>query len=159
MTNNDVIRSLRYILNVNDKKLTEIFALADLKLPLADVERFLKDEEHPDYLRCDDFQMSHFLDGVIYLKRGRDKSKEPFPFEIPISNNLILKKLRVAFTLKEPDMHEVTSVGGYNLGRAEMSAFLRKKGHPNYRECGDQILRYFLKGLAERERNPSPFRA
>lgn len=148
MTNNDVLRSLRYILNVNDRKLCEIFALADLEVPVASVERFLKDEEHPDYLRCDDLTMAHFLDGVIYYKRGRDKTKEPFPFEIPISNNLILKKLRVAFTLKEPDMHEVTSSGGYNLGRAEMSAFLRKKGHPNYRECGDQILRYFLKGLA-----------
>lgn len=152
MTNNDVLRSLRYILNANDKKIADIFALAGLEVPLADIEDALKDEEHPDYLRCDDRSMAHFLDGVIYLRRGRDESKPPFPFELPISNNLILKKLRVAFNLKEPDMHELIENGGYRLSRAELSAFLRKKGHPNYRECGDQILRYFLKGLAQRFR-------
>jgi len=148
MTNNDVIRSIRYILNVSDKKISEIFALGGLKISVDDVVLILKDEEDPEYLRCDDQSMAHFLDGVIYFKRGKDDSKPPFPFELPISNNLILKKLRVAFTLKEPDMHEIMSNGGYNIGRAEMSALLRKKGQPNYRECGDQVLRYFLKGLA-----------
>ncbi len=148
MTNNDVIRSLRYILKINNAEVVKIFALADLEVPLQDVEDFLKDEEHPDYLRCDDLSMAHFLDGVIYYKRGRDDSRPAFPFELPITNNLILKKLRVAFTLKEPDMHEVLNRGGFNVGRAELSAFLRKKGQPNYRECGDQVLRYFLKGLS-----------
>lgn len=152
MTNNDVIRSIRYILNVNDKKLSEIFALGGLKVPPEDIVLFLKDEEDPQYKRCDDLSMAHFLDGVIYHKRGKDESKPPFPFELPISNNLILKKLRVAFTLKEPDMHEIMSDGGYNMGRAELSALLRKKGQPNYRECGDQVLRYFLKGLAQKFR-------
>ena len=152
MTNNDVIRSLRYILNVNDAKLVEIFALADLKVTLEEVRDFLKDEEHPNYLRCDDRSMAHFLDGLIYFRRGRDESKPRLPFELPISNNLILKKLRVAFALKEPDMHEVMSDGGYNMGRAELTALLRKKGQPNYRECGDQVLRYFLKGLATKFR-------
>lgn len=152
MTNNDVIRSVRYILNVSDKKIAEIFALGDLDVEVTDVIDFLKDEEDPNYLRCDDESMAHFLDGLIYLKRGRDQSKEPFPFELPISNNLILKKLRVAFALKEPDMHEVISMGGYTIGRAELSAFLRKRDHPNYRECGDQVLRYFLKGLATKFR-------
>lgn len=147
MTNNDVIRSLRYTLNANDRKIAEIFALGGLKVSVEDVALFMKDEEDPQYLRCDDLSMAHFLDGLIYFKRGRDESKPPFPFELPISNNLILKKLRVAFTLKEPDMHEVISNGGYNIGRAELSALLRKKGQPNYRECGDQVLRYFLKGL------------
>jgi uncharacterized protein YehS (DUF1456 family) len=152
MTNNDVIKSIRYILNVNDKKLADIFELGGKKVSLEDIILFFKDEEDPQYLRCDDFTMAHFLDGVIYFKRGKDESKPPFPFEIPISNNLILKKLRVAFALKEPDMHEIMSDGGYNIGRAEMSALLRKKGQPNYRECGDQVLRYFLKGLANKYR-------
>jgi uncharacterized protein YehS (DUF1456 family) len=153
MTNNDVIRSVRYILQTNNSKLAEIFALGGLKVKPQDIDDFMKDEEHPDYLRCDDLTMAHFLDGLIYFKRGKDDSRPPMPFEIPISNNLILKKLRVAFALKEPDMHEVMNFGGYEIGRAELSALLRKEGQPNYRECGDQVLRYFLKGLAEKFRH------
>jgi uncharacterized protein YehS (DUF1456 family) len=152
MTNNDVIRSIRYILNVSDKKIADIFALTGKNVTTEEVQDMLKDEEHPDYLRCDDLSMAHFLDGLIYFRRGRDDSKPAHPFELPISNNLILKKLRVAFALKEPDMHEVMSDGGYNMGRSELTALLRKKGQPNYRECGDQVLRYFLKGLAAKFR-------
>lgn len=147
MTNNDVIRSLSFTLELSNKKIAEIFALGGKEIPVEAIEFFFKDEEAPDYVRCDDFEMSHFLDGLIYFRRGKDESRPPQPFEIPVSNNLILKKLRVAFTLKEPDMHEVLEKGGYNMGRAELSAFLRAKGTPNYREMGDQALRYFLKGL------------
>lgn len=154
MTNNDSLRSLRYILDINDKKMVEIFALSGLELPLVDIEDFLKKEDDPNYLRCDDNAMAHFLDGLIFFKRGRDESKPRFPFEIPITNNLVLKKLKVAFELKEEDMHEILKLADYPLGRAEMSAFLRKQGHPNYRDCQDQVLRYFLKGLKIRVRGP-----
>ena len=152
MTNNDVIRSLRYILDISDFKLVDVMALSGLKTDVQTVRTYLKDEEDPDYKVCDDETMAHFLDGLIFFKRGKDDSKPRFEFELPINNNLILKKLRVAFNLKEPDMHEILSNGGYPIGRAEMSAFMRKRGQPNYRECGDQVLRYFLKGLKIRLR-------
>lgn len=152
MTNNDVIRSLRYMLNINDKKVVEIIALSGLNIGLQEVEHYLKDEDHPGFQPCNDEVMSHFLDGLIFYKRGKDDSKPRHEFELPVSNNLILKKLRVAFILKEPDMHEILENGGYPVGRAELTAFLRKRGQPNYRECGDQVLRYFLKGLKLRVR-------
>lgn len=152
MTHNIVIRSLRYTMNVSDKKIVEIIALSGLTIPLHTMENFLKDDTHPDYIDCDDEVMAHFLDGLIYFKRGKDESKPPQPFEYPIGNNVILKKLKVAFNLKEPDIHEVMEMGGYPMARAELSALLRKKGQPNYRECGDQVMRYFLKGLKIRIR-------
>lgn len=157
MTNNDVLRSLRYILNINDKKIVEILALSGLEVKLEDVEDCLLDEEDPNYMRCDDEMMAHFLDGVIYLKRGKDDSRPRPPFEIPINNNLILKKLKVAFALKEPDMHEVLEMGGHPIGRSELSALLRKQGQENFRVCGDQILRYFLKGLAAKFHTKSKY--
>ena len=153
MQNNDVLRSLRYILNVSEQKIAEIiYSAKGLKVSDQDIHCFLKDEEDLDYLPCEDEIMAHFLDGLIYFKRGKDEAKQPIPFEFPISNNLILKKLRVAFLLKEEDMHELLKSADYAVGRSEMSAFLRKNGHPNYRECGDQVLRYFLKGLKIRLR-------
>ncbi len=147
MTNNDVIRSVRYILNVSDQKLVDIFKLANREVPLVDVQDFLLDEADPNYLRCDDETMAYFLDGLIYYKRGKDESKPAFPLELPMTNNTILKKLRVAFALKEEGMHEMFELAGFKIGRAELTAVQRKKGQPNFRECGDQVVRYLLKGL------------
>ncbi len=147
MKNNDVLRSLRYILNISEKKMIDILELSGLKVPFSEVEDILKNEDEPGYLICDDELIAHFLDGLIYFLRGHDTSRPALPLEIPISNNLVLKKLRVAFQLKEEDMHELLRKADYPLGRSELSALLRKKDHPNFRECGDQVLRYFLKGL------------
>ncbi len=152
MVNNDVLRSIRYMLNINDQKIVDIAKLADFDVQLVNVQDFLLKDDNPNYQICDDLFMAHFLDGLIYLKRGRDENHPSIPFEFPITNNTILKKLRVAFQLKEEDMHELIEKGGYRVGRSELSAFLRKKDHSNYRECGDQVLRYFMKGLTLRFR-------
>ena len=149
---NDVLRSVRYMLNINDQKIVEIAKLADFDLPLANVQKFLLKDDEAGYVPCDDLFMAHFLDGLIYHKRGRDPARAPVPHEIPVTNNTVLKKLRVAFELKEENMHRLIETGGYRVGRSELSAFLRKNDHPNYRACGDQVLRYFLKGLTLRFR-------
>lgn len=152
MTNNDYLRSIRFLLDVSDAKLIEIMKLADFSIPLEEVKSYLKNEEDENYIKCSDEVMAHFLDGLVYYKRGKDESRPIIPFELPITNNTVLKKLRVAFALKEEDMHEILSKAGFNVARSELSALLRKKGHINYRECGDQLLRNFLKGLAMKER-------
>jgi uncharacterized protein YehS (DUF1456 family) len=152
MTNNDYLRSIRFLLDVGDNRLVDIMKLSGLSVPLEDVVSYLKNEEDEGHIKCSDEVMAHFLDGLLYYKRGKDESRPPLPFELPINNNIVLKKLRVAFELKEEDMHEVLKLAGFTVGRSELSALLRKKGHVNYRECGDQLLRNFFKGLAMRIR-------
>lgn len=154
MLNNDVLRSVRYILNVNDQKLTEIAALAEGVVSVKEIEKMLKSEDDPQFLLCSDDLMAHFLDGIIYFKRGKDDSKPPMPFEPPMTNNTVLKKLRVAFELKDEDILALIESANYKLSRSELGAFMRKKDHPNYRPCGDQVLRYFLKGLTTKHRGP-----
>lgn len=148
MTNNDYLRSLRYVLDVSDYKIADIIKFAGLSIPIEEVRAYFKNEEDEGYVKCSDEVMAHFLDGMIYFKRGRDETKPPAPFELPITNNVVLKKTKVAFAMKEDDMHEVLGLAGFKVGRSELSALLRKKGQDNYRECGDQFLRNFLKGLA-----------
>ena len=143
MTNNDHLRSIRFILNVDEAKLAEILKLRGFVLPVEDFESFLLNEEDDDYLQCGDEIMAAFLDGLIYFKRGKDESRPKPDLEIPIDNNIVLKKLKVAFALKEEDMHKVLSLANFKVSRPELSALLRKKGHENYRECGDQFLRNF----------------
>lgn len=152
MTNNDYLRSIRFLLDVNDAKLVEIMKLADITVPLDEIKAYLLNEEDPGYIKCSDEVMAHFLDGLVYFKRGKDESRPPVPFELPLSNNVVLKKLRVAFALKEDDMHDILKTAGFSVGRSELSALLRKKDHVNYRECGDQLLRNFLKGLTMKTR-------
>lgn len=147
MINNDYLRSIRYLLNVGDSKMIEIAKLSGISVPLDLMKAYLKQEEDEGFIQCDDETMAHILDGLVYLKRGKDESRAPAPFEFPTTNNVVLKKLKVAFELKEDDLHEILALAGFKIGRSELSAFLRKNGHVNYRECGDQVLRNFFKGL------------
>lgn len=64
-----------------------------------------------------------------------------------MTNNDILKKLRVALSLKDDDIIHILSLVNFRVTKTELSAFFRKEDHPNYKECGDQILRNFLNGL------------
>lgn len=150
MAPSDVLRSLRYMLKINNAKVVEICNLAGCLVTEDEVHQFLLDEEDPQFLQCPDEVLAYFLDGVIAFKRGKDESRPAPPIELPVTNNLVMKKLRVAFHLREEDMLEVIQSSGFTFGKGELGAVLRKKGHPNYRECGDQALRHFLKGLTKR---------
>ncbi|GGK03505.1 DUF1456 family protein [Luteimonas terricola] len=154
MINNDVLRSIRYMLDLSDNKVVEIALLADpaLALDKDDVRAFLLKEEEPGHLACSDAVLAHVLDGLIVHLRGRDDTVPPRPVEKRISNNVVLKKLRVAFQLKDEDMHQVFVAAGFPLAKPELSALFRQPGHKNYRPCGDQLLRAFLKGLTLRVR-------
>ncbi|MCY1187703.1 hypothetical protein D9M73_287160 [compost metagenome] len=96
--------------------------------------------------------LSRFLDGLIYHYRGRDESQPQRAPEQRITNNVVLKKLRVAFELKDVDMHAVFEAAGFPMSKPELSALFRQPDHKNYRDCGDQALRNFLKGLTQRVR-------
>lgn len=147
MITNDYLRSIRYILDVNDAKMAEIALLSGHQIDVELMKKYLKAEDEEGFVKCPDVTAAHLLDGLVLLKRGKDETKQAFPLEIPVTNNVVLKKLKVAFSLKEDDMHEILALAGFKIGRSELSAFLRKKGHDNYRECGDQFLRNFFKGL------------
>lgn len=152
MLNNDVLRSLRYTLDVNDAQMAEIIRLSGKEVELEALDALLKKEDEEGFVACDDELMAHFLDGLVYFKRGKDDSRPAQPFELPVTNNMVLKKLRVAFELKEDDMHAIMQSVDCPVSKPEMSALFRKFGHSNYRTCGDQFLRNFLKGLTLRVR-------
>lgn len=147
MINNDYLRSIRYLLNINEAKMIDIIKLSGKTVTPEEMSSYLKIEDEEGFVKCDDDTMSHFLDGLVFYKRGKDDSRPRAPFELPVSNNVVLKKLKVAFQLKEEDMHVILEAAGFKFGRSELSAFFRKKDHANYRECGDQFLRNFFKGL------------
>lgn len=154
MINNDVLRSIRYTLDLSDAKIVAITKLAEHEVEQSDVASYLKKEDEDGFVECSDELLEFFLDGLISFKRGKIEPK-PEPAKKPetrLTNNTILKKLRIAFELKEEDLHGILELAGFQVSKPELSALFRKKGHKNYRACGDQLLRNFLKGLALRYR-------
>jgi uncharacterized protein YehS (DUF1456 family) len=149
MTHNDVLRSVRYLLNVGDAKLGDIIRLGQGEVSQADLVALLKKEDEEGYRECGHDLMARFLNGLVIYKRGKDESRPPQPVEVPVTNNTILKRLRVAFELKESDIITLIEKSGLRLSKGELSAFFRRPDHRNYRDCGDQFLRYLIKGLTE----------
>lgn len=144
------------MLDINNNEIAHILKLRGYKPKRGEVSTIFENQNLPEGEKgqdCSHTLMAHFLDGLIYYKRGKSKEHPPRPIKTPVTNNMVLKKLRVAFKLREKDMHDTLEKGGFSISKPEMSALFRREGHKNYRECGDQILRYFLRGLTERVRN------
>ena len=73
-----------------------------------------------------------------------------------MTNNDILKKLRVALKLRDDDIVKILELVDFRISKSELGAFFRNEDHPKYMECGDQILRNFLNGLVIHLRGPMP---
>jgi uncharacterized protein YehS (DUF1456 family) len=146
MMNNDILRRLRYTFNFDDSKMIAIFALAENQVTRAQISDWLKKEEDPEFQPCSDTQLAIFLNGLINHKRGKLEGPQPVP-ESRLTNNIIFRKLRIALDLKTDDVMEILDLANLRVSKPELSAFFRKKGQKNYRNCNDQILRNFLQGL------------
>lgn len=146
MTNNDVLRRIRYTFNFDDTKMIAIFGLGGLEVTRAEISDWLKKEDDPDYRSCSDVQLASFLNGLIVDKRGQ-KDGTPVPTETSLTNNIIFRKLKIALNLQADEVLALIKRADFSMSKHELSAFFRKPGHKHYRECKDQVLRYFLKGV------------
>ena len=154
MTNNDVLRRIRYIFDYNDLKMIDLFALAEHEVTREQICNWLKKEDDPEYQNCSDSHLAIFLNGFINDKRGKKDGQQPKP-EIRLTNNIIFRKLKIALDLQAEDVLEIMDLADLHMSKHELSAFFRKPGHKNFRECKDQILRNFLKGMMLKYRTNS----
>jgi uncharacterized protein YehS (DUF1456 family) len=146
MNNNDVLRRVRYTFNFDDSKMITVFGLGGLEVTRAQISDWLKKEEDPDYRKCSDEQLATFLNGLIVEKRGKKDGPQPVP-ETSLNNNIVFRKLKIALNLQADDVLELVRQKDFQMSKHELSAFFRKPGNRHYRECKDQVLRYFLKGV------------
>ncbi len=146
MTNNDVLRRIRYIFDLSDSKMIAIFALADDEVTREEISDWLKKDDDPAFKSCSDSKMAIFLNGFINQRRGKREGAQPEP-ETRLNNNIVFTKLKIALNLKAEEIIEILALAGFHIGKHELSAFFRRPGHKHYRECKDQILRNFLKGV------------
>ena len=146
MTNNDILRRIRYIFDFSDSKMIAIFGLANHQITRGQISDWLKKDDDPAYQECSDSQLAIFLNGLINDKRGKKEGPQPEPEE-HLTNNIIFMKLKIALNLKAEDVLEIMALTDLRMSKHELSAFFRKPTHKHYRDCKDQILRNFLKGM------------
>jgi uncharacterized protein YehS (DUF1456 family) len=146
LTNNDILRRIRYTFDLKDSGMIEIFALADFNATAEQVSTWLKKDEDDNFLVLSDIEVAVFLNGFINFKRGKRDGQQPMP-EKRLNNNMVFQKLRIALNLKAEDILEILQLVDFRLSKHELSAFFRKPGNKNYRECKDQVLRNFLLGV------------
>ena len=90
MITNDVLRRIRYSFNFDDSKMIAIFGLAGLEVTRARISDWLKKDDDPDFVKCNDQQLAVFLNGLIIDKRGKKDGPQPQP-ESQLSNNIIFR--------------------------------------------------------------------
>jgi uncharacterized protein YehS (DUF1456 family) len=146
VTNNDILRRIRYIFDFSDSKMIAVFGLADYPVTREEISDWLKKDVDIAYQKCSDTQLAIFLNGLIIDKRGKKEGPQPEP-EKRLTNNIIFRKLRNALNLKAEDIMEIMDMAGLRISKHELSAFFRRPEHKHYRECKDQILRNFLQGV------------
>ncbi len=146
MNNNDILRRIRFILDFSDSKMISLFALTDVEVTREQISDWLKKEEDSAYQECGDTHMATFLNGLIIDRRGKKDGPLPEP-EQRLNNNIIFRKLKIAFDLKDDDIIALLNSVEVQISKHELSAFFRRAGHKHFRICNDQILRNFLKGL------------
>jgi uncharacterized protein YehS (DUF1456 family) len=132
-------------LNIND--LAHIYELENYPKSKEDLRSLLQDEHSKKFKEASYEDLGIFLDGLISKKRGKMESANEA--EQALSNNLILKKLRVALNLKSHEMVMVYALNDIDMSPSQINALFRKEDHKNYRPCSDKMLFDFLDGLEE----------
>ena len=114
MDNNDILRRLRYILNLSDDAMMDIYAKGGEPVSRAEVSDWLKKEEDEAFDVVIDENLATFLNGVIVNYRGKQEGRTPVA-EVVLDNNIILRKLKIAFNFKAEEIVYLLRLGGQNV--------------------------------------------
>jgi uncharacterized protein YehS (DUF1456 family) len=154
MNNNDIIRRLRYTFDFSDAEMISICGQVNYSVSRALVSDWLKKDDNEEQIEMKDVQLASFLNGLIIEKRGKREGPQPVAEDI-LTNNAILRKLKIALNLREDGMLAIFKLGGMDVSKHELSAFFRKPTQNQYRVCQDQFLRVFLHGMQIKYRDGS----
>lgn len=146
MINNELLRRLCTIFGLTDDNLPAIFALNDCNISAAELTNIFKQADDADYKLLEDVEFASFLNGLIIHKRGKKDGAQQQAEQV-LTNNLIFNKVKIALSLKAEEVIEVLELAGLSLTKYELSALFRSVNHKHYRECSDDVLSTFLRGL------------
>lgn len=146
MTNNDILRRLRYAFDLSDDQMIKLFDFADYTASRVTISNWLKKDSDEDFVVLNDEQLAIFLNGFIISQRGKKDGEVPVP-EKRLNNNVILRKLKIALSYTDEDIVATLAKMDLKMSKHEVNAFFRNYKQEQYRQCQDQVLRKFIYGL------------
>ena len=149
MKTNDILYKIQKALNLSQEEILEAYELEAYSMESAHLDSLLKKRQEKGSKLCTYEELGVFLDGLFALKRGPSPKKSDGNEVVELTNNLILKKLRIALELKEAETEIIFSLGEAELSKQQLASLFRKEGHKNFKECSDELLMAFLDGLDE----------
>ena len=146
---NEVLYRIQKALNLTNEEMIEAYRLEDYKMVASHLDALLKRHQDEGFVQASYEELGVFLDGLVTLKRGPSPKKPNDDEALELTNNLILKKLRIALELKEAETEIIFGLADVQLSKQQLSSLFRKEGHKNFRPCSDELLMAFLEGLDE----------
>ncbi len=158
MNYNDVLRRLRFALDLEDAVVIDMFARSGHEIGPDALAALLMKEGHVGFVACSSELLQAFLDTLILDRRGpRSAATAPADGEeaspTELTYNEILKKVRIALDLKEDDVLAAITRGDGKVTRPHLRALFRNPSHKNFRACDEELLHAFLNGLTRTMRN------
>jgi len=147
MHNHEWVARLRETMALTDEVLGEVLAAGGAPATPEDVAAFA------DVPLSDD-QSRALLDGLIAWRRGPSPPRPGTPPDV--SGNLVLKKLRIALDLQEPDLVKLFAAGGLQVGPRAVRPWFRRASSKHYKRVDDEVLTAFFAGLASLGAPPGP---
>lgn len=152
MNNTERMMRLSHALELEALDIVEIFELGQIEMTEESVELVLSGKTPLDFE-----SLEAFLNGLIIFNRGEKPNqgpRKPMTIEDPRStNNVMLKKLKIAFSLNSEDMLDLFKVVEISISKEKLSCLFRKEGHKSYKYARDVYIVGFLKAIGERTSN------
>ncbi|RLA77305.1 MAG: DUF1456 domain-containing protein [Epsilonproteobacteria bacterium] len=149
MNTNDTLYRIKTALSLDNDTIIKAYALSEHEMEPEHLNHLLKRQQESDFEICSYEELGQLLDGLVLLKRGPAPQKANPNKAIELTNNLILKKLRIALELKEPETEIIFGLGEAKLTKQQLSSLFRKEGSKNFKVCSNELLIAFLDGLDE----------
>lgn len=149
LTPNEILYRIQQALGLTHIQMLEAYKREGYPMDNSHLEGLLKRRQDKGFIEAGYEELGVFLDGFVTLKRGPSSQKQNENDPIELTNNLILKKLRIALELKEAETEIIFALADVTLSKQQLSALFRKEDHKNFKPCSDALLLAFLEGLDE----------
>jgi len=149
ISTNEILYRIQKALNLTMEDILEIYKLESYNMSKEHLESLLKRRLDTGFMLCSYEELGVFLDGLVTLKRGPSPKKADTDEVVELTNNLILKKLRIALELKEADIEIIFGLADIELTKQQLASLFRKETHKNFKPCSAELLMAFIEGLDE----------
>lgn len=148
LSTNEILYRIKKALNLSEEEILKAYELEGYEMQASHLDALLKRRQDKNFQLCSYEELGVFLDGLVTLKRGPSPKKNTNE-DVELTNNLILKKLRIALELKEAETEIIFGLADVTLTKQQLASLFRKESHKNFKKCSDELLMAFLEGLDE----------